>query len=122
LAVRREVRRKREKKRRLRRADTRYGPFLEFAKAAFEAKHERSPTWACFGKDGAALAAFLRRAQHVTLDSWQTHILNFFDSTEAFTRKQGGSLAYFVSRFDTFSCGPILERNEKLTGALAMPG
>jgi uncharacterized protein YdaU (DUF1376 family) len=92
-------------------ADPRYGPFLEFAKSSFETKHKHPPTWDCFGKDGAALAGFLRRAPHVTLDVWQAHISSFFDSTEAFTVKQGGSLAYFVSRFDTFSSGPILEKH-----------
>jgi hypothetical protein len=105
--------------------DARFGPFLEFAKKFFEAKRKYPPTWDCFGKDGSALAAFLRRAHHVTLEVWQTHILNFFDSTEAFTVKQGGSLAYFISRFDTFSSGPILEGgtngNRKPTGtALAI--
>lgn len=97
--------------------DSRYGPFLEFAKSSFEAKHNRPPTWDCFGKDGSALAAFLRRAPHVALDVWQTHVLHYFDSTEPFTVKQGGSLAYFVSRFDTFSAGPILEggSNGKVT-------
>ncbi len=105
--------------------DARFGPFLEFAKNSFESKHNRPPTWDCFGKDGSALAAFLRRARHVTPEVWQTHILNFFDSTEAFTLKQGGSLAYFIRRFDTFSAGPILEKQsvggtngstKKLTG------
>ena len=98
-------------------ADARFGPFLDFAKNSFEAKHNRPPTWDCFGKDGSALAAFLRRARHVTLEIWQAHIQNFFDSTEAFTVKQGGSLAYFISRFDTFSSGPILEggSNGKVT-------
>jgi hypothetical protein len=91
-------------------ADPRLGPFLEFAKTSFEAKHKHPPTWDCLGKDGSALAAFLRRAHHVNLEVWQTHVLNFFDSTEAFTAKQGGSLAYFVSRFDTFASGPILEK------------
>jgi hypothetical protein len=103
--------------------DARFGPFLEFAKTSFEAKHKRPPTWDCFGKDASLLAAFLRRAAYVTLDVWQIHVLNFFNSTEAFTLKQGGSLAYFVSRFDTFSSGPILEKQsvrgingKKLTG------
>ena len=90
--------------------DPRYGPFLEFARASFKAAHGHPDTWDAFGKDGSALAAFLRRAPHVTPEIWQTHVLNFFDSTEAFTLKQGGSLAYFVSRFDTFSSGPILEK------------
>jgi hypothetical protein len=126
-----EVRRKKEQERKLPTAkpappaDPRFGPFLEFAKGSFEAKHKRPPTWDCFGKDGSALAAFLRRASHVTLEIWQAHIQNFFDSTEAFTVKQGGSLAYFISRFDTFASDPILEggtnENRKSTGsALAL--
>lgn len=92
-------------------ADARFGPFLEIAKTSFEAKHGNPPTWDCFGKDGAALAAFLRRAPHVTLEAWTAHLTAYFDSTEAFTVKQGGSLAYFLSRFDTFSSGPILEKS-----------
>src|SRR5271165_1106793 len=82
-------------------ADTRYGPFLEFAKTSFEAKHKHPPTWDIFGKHGAALAAFLRRAPHITLDVWQQHVCSFFESTETFTLKQGGDLAYFLKRFDT---------------------
>jgi hypothetical protein len=100
--------------------DARFGPFLDFAKSSFEAKHKHPPTWDRFGKDGALLAGFLRRAHHVTLEVWQTHVLNFFDSTEGFTLKQGGSLAYCISRFDTFSAGPISEGgnhgNRKPTG------
>jgi hypothetical protein len=109
-----EVRRKKEEERKPRTAktappaDARFGPFLEFAKSSFEAKHGNQPTWDCFGKDGAALAAFLRRAPHVTLEVWTAHLTAYFDSTEAFTAKQGGSLSYFISRFDTFSSGPIL--------------
>ena len=94
-------------------ADPRYGPFLEFAKDSFKAKHKHPPTWDCFGKDGAALAAFLRRAAHVTLAVWQTHVLNFLDSTEVFTVKQGGSLAYFILKFDAFERGPILAGAQK---------
>jgi hypothetical protein len=106
-----EVRVKKEEKPRAAKpaADPRFGPFLEIAKTSFEAKHKHPSTWDCFGKDGAALAAFLRRAPHVTAETWQVHILHFFDSTEPFTVKQGGSLSYFVSRFDTFESGPILE-------------
>src|SRR6266478_3171008 len=49
--------------------DARFGPFVEFAKNSFEIKHKHPPTWDCFGKDGSALAAFLRRAPHVTFRS-----------------------------------------------------
>jgi hypothetical protein len=114
-----EVRSKREQGRKKQAAkpappsDPRFGPFLEFAKTSFEAKHKHSPTWDCFGKDGAALAGFLRRAPHVTLDVWQAHISSFFDSTEVFTVKQGGSLAYFISKFDAFARGPILAGPQK---------
>ena len=99
-------------------ADTRFGPFLEFAKASFETKHGHPPTWDCFGKDGKELVAFLRRAPHVALADWQTHISNFFDSTEPFTVKQGGSLSYFVRRFDTFANGAILAQKGGGNGKL----
>jgi hypothetical protein len=96
-------------------ADPRFGPFLELAKASFETKHGHPPTWDCFGKDGKELTAFLRRAPHVTFEVWQTHISSFFDSTEPFTVKQGGSLSYFVRRFDTFADGPISATLQKGT-------
>lgn len=99
-------------------ADPRFGPFLEFAKASFETKHGHPPTWDCFGKDGKELAEFLRRAAYVTIGDWQTHISNFFDSTEPFTIKQGGSLSYFVRRFDTFANGPILAQTGGGNGKL----
>ena len=89
--------------------DPRFGPFLELATATFKAKHGNPPTWDCFGKDGAALSAFLRRAPHVTTEAWQIHLSNYLDSTEQFTTKQGGSLTYFVNKFDAFASGPILE-------------
>jgi hypothetical protein len=37
---------------------------------------------------------------------------NYLDSTEAFTAKQGDSLAYFCSNIDKFSAGPILENGK----------
>jgi hypothetical protein len=89
--------------------DLRFGPFKESAVGAFQAKYGHPPTWDMFGRDGKALADFLRRAPHVTDDLWQSHLLNYFDSTEGFTVKQGGSLSYFLKRFDTFESGPILE-------------
>jgi hypothetical protein len=103
-------------------ADARFGPFLEFAKTSFEAKHGNPPTWDCFGKDGAALAAFLRRAPHVTLEIWTDHLNAYFDSTEQFTVKQGGNLAYFLSRFDTFSKGPILQQGGTNAGTKKLTG
>jgi hypothetical protein len=102
-------------------ADARYGPFLELAKTSFESKNGHPPTWDCFGKDGAALAAFLRRAPHVTLDVWTAHLNAYLDSTEQFTVKQGGGLSYFVSRFDTFSNGPILAVQGKATNGRLNP-
>ena len=99
-------------------ADSRYGPFLEFARASFESKYGHPPTWDCFGKDGAALSAFLRRAPHVTMEIWAVYLNAYFDSTEAFTVKQGGSLSYFVSRFDSFKSGPLMAQKGGSNGRL----
>jgi hypothetical protein len=42
--------------------------------------------------------------------------LNYLGSTEPFTAKQGDSLAYFCSKFDTFIDGPISRPKEKVSG------
>jgi hypothetical protein len=109
-AAQRRIEKREQRKEKKPPADPRYGPFLEFAKSAYTLKHGEPPTWDCFGKDGAALAAFLRRAPHITPEEWQTRLSHYFESTEAFTLKQGGSLSYFIQKFDAFASGPILER------------
>lgn len=103
-------------------ADSRYGPFLEAAKAAYTLKHSEPPTWDCFGKDGAALAGFLRRAPHITAAEWQLRLAHYFDSTEPFTVKQGGSLSDFVRRFDAFKDGPILQQGGTNAGSKKLTG
>jgi len=86
-------------------ADPRFQPFLEFAFGAFEQKHSQKPTWA--GKDFKALSAML--ASNNSLDGEQLE-RRFRNSTEAFIKKQGDSLAYFCNHTDSFLTGPILER------------
>lgn len=99
-------------------ADSRYQPFVEFAYAAFEAKHGRKPSWQ--GKNWKALQSLLASNKDLGLPELQTRWQNYLASTEAFTVKQGGSLAYFCSHADSFITGPIFERkggpNGKLTG------
>lgn len=90
--------------------DPRFGPFKEAVVGAFQVKHGHPPTWDMFGRDGKALADFLRRASHVTADLWQSNIVNYFESTEHFHAKHGGSLRHFLQFFDDFQSGPIHER------------
>jgi hypothetical protein len=87
-------------------ADPRFQPFLDFAIGAFEAKHEQKPTWT--GKDSKALSALLAGNKGLGAHELQRRFGNYLASTEAFTQKQGDSLAYFCARIDSFLAGPIL--------------
>jgi hypothetical protein len=94
-------------------ADPRFQPFFTFAFESFTVEHERKPLWG--GKDYAGLKNLLKGQSPETLslerlkNLWQ----NFLASTEAFTAKQGGSLAYFCSNVDKFADGPILATPQK---------
>jgi len=89
-------------------ADPRFQPFFQFAHESFALKHRRKPLWQ--GKDRNGLKNLLRSqgAAALPLERLQSVWRNFLDSTEAFTVKQGDSLAYFCSNIDKFSDGPIL--------------
>lgn len=89
-------------------ADLRFQPFFDFAFDSYTSKHGRKPLWG--GKDRNGLKTLLRNqsAGSLPLERLQTLWRNFLDSTEPFTVKQGGSLAYFCSSIDKFSNGPIL--------------
>jgi hypothetical protein len=91
-------------------ADPRYQPFLDFAYTAFEAKHGRKPVWQA--KDWKSLKTVLAAAPDLGLPELQTRWQNYLASTEAFTVKQGGSLAYFCSHADSFIAGPIFEKGK----------
>jgi uncharacterized protein YdaU (DUF1376 family) len=93
-----------------RRVDPRYVPFGRFAFGAFEAKYGRKPSWQ--KKDWKGLKNLLAAAPTLSVSELQTRWTDFLASTEAFTEKQGGSLAYFCSHADSFISGPLLERTK----------
>lgn len=88
--------------------DPRYQPFYVAAFEAFKGKNSTPPVWG--GKDKNSLRQFLKEHPGIPLTEWEIRVRNYFTSTERFTVKQGGSLAYFISKFDAFASGPILER------------
>jgi hypothetical protein len=99
-------------------ADPRFQPFFAFAFESFAVKHSRKPLWQ--GKDRNVLKNLLKdqSAASLPLERLQTNWRNFLDSTEAFTVKQGDSLAYFCSNLDKFSDGPILQSKGKGNGKI----
>jgi len=88
--------------------DLRFQPFFQLAYESFTVKHGRKPLW--LGKDRNGLKNLLKSqsAEALPFERLQTLWRNYLDSTEAFTVKQGSSLAYFCSNLDKFSDGPIL--------------
>jgi hypothetical protein len=88
--------------------DARFQRFFAFAFESFLAKHGRMPLWG--GKDRNGLKNLLKgqSAESLPLERLQVLWRSFLASTEAFTAKQGDSLAYFCSNLDKFSDGPIL--------------
>ncbi len=96
-------------------ADTRFRPFFHFAYESFTVKHGRKPLWQ--GKDHNGLKNLLKglSAEALPLERLQTLWRNYLDSTEAFTVKQGSSLAYFCSNIDKFSDGPLTAASGKVS-------
>lgn len=86
--------------------DPRFRLFVDFAHGAFEAKYGTKPSWQ--GKDWKGLQNLLASNKSLGLLELQTRWQSYLDSTEAFTVKQGGSLAYFCAHADSFIAGPIL--------------
>ncbi len=93
--------------------DLRFQPFFQLAYESFTVKHGRKPLW--LGKDRNGLKNLLKSqsAEALPFERLQTLWSNYLDSTEAFTVKQGSSLAYFCSNLDKFSDGPILAAQGK---------
>jgi hypothetical protein len=89
-------------------ADPRYRALVDFAFQSYEVKHGQKPNWN--GKDFKNLTALLRKNQSLTSEELQRRWENYASSTEDFTRRQGDSLAYFCSKFDSFIDGPLIQR------------
>ena len=89
-------------------ADLRFQSFVDFAFKSFEVERGQKPTWGM--KDFANLKTLLRKNKTLTPSELQRRWTHYLSSTEPFTVKQGGSLAYFCVHFDSFMAGPILER------------
>jgi hypothetical protein len=98
--------------------DPRRQPFIEFAFKAFLDRFGQKPSW--HGKDWKQLKILLA-ATDVPLEEMQVRWRHYLASTEPFTVKRGGSLAYFCANFDAFINGPLLgpekgRSHGKLTG------
>ena len=88
-------------------ADPRFKPVLDFAFEAFAQKHGQKPTWGA--RDFKALSAMLASNRSLDAAELERRFRNYLGSTDPFTQKQGGSLAYFSAHVDSFLVGPILE-------------
>ena len=96
-------------------ADARFQSFCQFASESYTSKHGQQPIWV--GKDWNGLKSLLKSqsAENLSSERLKTNWRNFLASTEAFTLRQGDSLAYFCSNIDKFSAGPILAEPRKGT-------
>jgi len=86
--------------------DLRHQPFVEFAHKTFEEKRKVKPSW--LGKDFEHLRLLLKANASLDLTELERRWRNYLDSTEPFTLKQGGGLAYFADHCDSFADGPLL--------------
>jgi hypothetical protein len=88
-------------------ADPRFHSFVNFAFGVFEQKHGQKPTWT--GRDFRALSVMLASNKSLDAAELERRFRSYLASTEAFTAKQGDSLAYFCTHPDSFLSGPVLE-------------
>jgi hypothetical protein len=84
-----------------------YRPVLACLWKDFEQKKGQPPSWSA--KDFASLSNFLKNHKH-SPEEIILRFKNYVASTEEFVVRQGCSLSFFFSRFDSFISGPILER------------
>jgi hypothetical protein len=83
----------------------------EYAFESWKTAVGRWPTWG--PKHYVALANVLRQNKHITFDQFKTTWDNYLASQDAdgFLHKQGWSLAFFCSRYDTYMLGPTRKYN-----------
>lgn len=101
------------------RADPRHQGFFDCAYQVFKMRYGQPPTWA--GREGKQLQAFLKSNVRITQEEWEQRYRNFLKSTSPFYAEKCGSLLFFISNFDHFIDGPVLEKGgpsngKKLTG------
>lgn len=101
-------------------ADPRFQAFVDFAFRSYQRKHGQAPNWA--GKDFKNLTDLLRKNQTLTLSELARRWNHYTASTEPFTEKQGDSLAYFCTKFDSFIDGPILTGPSGGNGSAKLTG
>jgi hypothetical protein len=85
--------------------DVRHKPFFDFSFEAVRLKKGQPPTWS--GKEGKSLSMWLKQHPGITEGEWRKRFGNYISSTDEFVVKQGLSLCFFLSRFDSFLDGPV---------------
>ena len=89
-------------------SDSRHQGFFDCAYQVFKMRYGQPPTWA--GREGKQLQAFLKSTVRITQEEWEQRYRNFLKSTSPFYSEKCGSLLFFISNFDHFIDGPVLER------------
>jgi hypothetical protein len=84
--------------------DPRYQACYGLAYESFRTKYGSAPTWN--GKDQKNLKALLKTHPEITVGEFSRRWCFYLASTEIFVVKQGYSLAFLCSRFDSFITGP----------------
>jgi len=78
-----------------------FNPCKEHAEKSWPATHSgNKPTWGA--KDFAQLARILRRHRELTLEEFSARWGRYLADSDSWVAKQGHSLAFFCSRFDSY--------------------
>lgn len=81
-----------------------FGPSKEYAFEGWKAKFGQAPTWSA--KDFTGLARLLKSKPTLTLDEFKARWTHYLADADPFVGKQGHSLAFFCSRFDSYITSP----------------
>jgi hypothetical protein len=97
--------------------DSRHCPFVEFATAAFRAKHGQPPAWG--GRDHRNLADLLKWSPALTVEELCRRWQNFLSSTDPYIASQGDSLGFFSLNVDRFISGPVLAETRRKNAGIS---
>lgn len=86
----------------------------DLAYAVFKERFGQEPSW--LKGDYVALADLFKRKRDLTVAELERRLRFYFDSTELFIVKQGRSLTYLCSKFDSFIDGPLHTGNGNQKG------